>query len=266
MSGMGRYGIKTRRVTLEEMAEKGRLNETTRQLFLYVMHTFIRRVMGVYSGEEEVSVVYFRAGYHPKEYTSERLWQARRRMERSRAVITPNAAQHLAGTKKIQQVLAQPGGVERFLDNPEEVAQVRATFAHLWSLDDPDPALLQNIVDDPDKYVLKPQLEGGGNNMYDQDMVMAVQSMSKEELASYILMERLRPPRSHANVLVREGKMAEEEDTVSELGVYGVWLSHTQETVRNEATGWLLRTKPRRATEGGVASGFAVLNTPRLLP
>ena len=36
-------------------------------------------------------------------------------MERSKAIKSPSIHYHLAGTKKVQQELAKPGQVERFL-------------------------------------------------------------------------------------------------------------------------------------------------------
>lgn len=63
-------------------------------------------------------------------------WDARLMMERSRAVKCPDISTHLAGTKKVQQVLARPGVVEKFFpDQPEAVKQIRATFAGLYTLD-----------------------------------------------------------------------------------------------------------------------------------
>lgn len=57
-------------------------------------------------------------------------------MERSMAVKCPDISTHLAGTKKVQQVLTQPGVLEKFFpDDPEAVAQIRATFAGLYTLD-----------------------------------------------------------------------------------------------------------------------------------
>ena len=57
-------------------------------------------------------------------------------MERSLAVKCPDISTHLAGTKKVQQELARPGILERFLpDQPEVVAQIRATFTGLYTLD-----------------------------------------------------------------------------------------------------------------------------------
>jgi len=37
-------------------------------------------------------------------------------LERSRAIKCPSAALHLAGTKKVQQVLASPGVLERCVE------------------------------------------------------------------------------------------------------------------------------------------------------
>ena len=56
----------------------------------------------------------------------------------------------------------------------------------------------------PAGYVLKPQREGGGNNLYGSEMLAAFDSLSPEELASYILMERIEPP-SVRNILLRNG-------------------------------------------------------------
>lgn len=52
-------------------------------------------------GKEEVSVVYFRAGYTPVDYPSEQAWAARLMVERSKAVKCPTLGYQLAGTKKV---------------------------------------------------------------------------------------------------------------------------------------------------------------------
>ncbi len=50
--------------------------------------------------------------------------------------------------------------------------QLRQFFAGLWGLDDlsdPDTAaIVSAALADPDAFVLKPQREGGGNNLYGQ--------------------------------------------------------------------------------------------------
>jgi hypothetical protein len=77
-------------------------------------------------------VAYFRAGYTPSDYPSESEWQARALIERSIAVKCPTIAYQLAGTKKMQQQLAQPGEVERFLS--DAAAPGRYSGASLWAL------------------------------------------------------------------------------------------------------------------------------------
>ena len=44
----------------------------------------------------------------------------------------------------------------------------------------------------PDKYVLKPQREGGGNNLYGEQLKDRL--ARREGLSAFILMQRIRPP------------------------------------------------------------------------
>jgi glutathione synthase len=85
--------------------------------------------------------------------------------------------------------------------------------------------------------------------------------MSSEELAGHILMERLRPPAALA-CLVRSGAHVL-APAVSELGVYGVYLGAggAAAPLVNECSGLLLRTKLEGSDEGGVAAGFAVIDS-----
>jgi len=107
-----------------------------------------------------VAVVYFRAGYAPTDYPSEAEWRARLLMEQSSAIKCPSISYHLVGMKKIQQELAKPNVLERFLDNKEDIAKLRKSFAGLWSLDNEE--IVKSAIEKPDLFVLKPQREGGG--------------------------------------------------------------------------------------------------------
>ena len=51
------------------------------------------------------------------------------------AVKCPSVGGQLAGTKKVQQVLAEPGMLERFFSDPEEIKRIRDTFTGHYSLD-----------------------------------------------------------------------------------------------------------------------------------
>ena len=82
------------------------------------------------------------------------------------------------------QVLSRTGVVERFLE-PEAAARVRATFAGLYGLGDgSEEARLakERALAHPAEYVLKPQREGGGNNLYDKEMMDMLTSASADEL------------------------------------------------------------------------------------
>ena len=94
----------------------------------------------------KVHLVYFRSGYQPNHYPTDAEWNARLTMERSTAIKCPWIGLQLANTKKIQQVLNEPGVVERFFPEDSETAkQIRSTFAGLWGLEH-DDEVTSNIV------------------------------------------------------------------------------------------------------------------------
>jgi glutathione synthase len=221
-------------------------------------------------GGDTFSVVYFRAGYTPGDYPSEAEWRARELLERSAAVKSPSAAMHLAGTKKVQQVLAAPGVLERFVPAAQDAADMRRVFAGLYALDGENAAtaVAQGLAD-PEGFVLKPQREGGGNNLYGEELTAALQTFDPAaapgapgDLSAYILMQRILPPLTHT-LCLRAGQVAALE-TVSELGVYTGYLRIGEQVVMNRGAGHLLRTKAATSDEGGVAAGFAVLDSPHL--
>ncbi|XP_049351098.1 glutathione synthetase, chloroplastic [Solanum verrucosum] len=209
---------------------------------------------------QAVAVIYFRAGYAPSDYNSESEWKARLLMEQSRAVKCPSISYHLAGSKKIQQELAKPNVLERFLENKDDIAKLRKCFAGLWSLDESD--IVKDAIDRPELYVMKPQREGGGNNIYGEDVRDALLKLQKEGTgsdAAYILMQRIFPKISHS-ILMQEG-ISHKEQTISELGIYGTYLRNKTEVLINQQAGYLMRTKVSSSNEGGVAAGFAVLDS-----
>jgi glutathione synthetase len=220
----------------------------------------------LYIGEEVVSVVYYRAGYTPNDYPSETEWEARLLLEQSTAVKCPTISYHLTGAKKIQQELARPGVLERFLQDAEAVAALRKCFAGLWSLDgDESETIIEEAIRAPDGFVLKPQREGGGNNIYGEDVASTLSKLRAaggHGLAAYILMQRIFPA-VHTSYLLRGGSWSQKK-TISELGIYGAYLRNGDREVMNVCAGHLLRTKVADSNEGGVATGYAVLDSPYL--
>lgn len=116
-------------------------------------------------------------------------------------------------------------------------------------------------IEKPSEYVMKPQREGGGHNYYGDELANALRTLSPEQRASFILMQRLWPRKAPA-VLVRGGATTI-GPAVSELGVYSTLLvGRSGRVVLNEEAGHLVRTKLDGVEEGGVAAGFAVLSSP----
>ncbi|KAI3873244.1 hypothetical protein MKX03_016952 [Papaver bracteatum] len=211
-------------------------------------------------GGQAVAVIYFRAGYTPNDYPSESEWRARLLMEQSLAVKCPSISYHLTGSKKIQQELAKPGVLERFMEDKDDIAKLRKCFAGLWSLDDTN--VVKGAIERPESFVLKPQREGGGNNIYGKDLsetLLKLQKENSEELSAYILMQRIFPT-SSPTFLVRDG-ICHQDQAISELGIYGAYLRSKGKVILNEQSGYLMRTKVSSSDEGGVAAGFAVLDS-----
>lgn len=231
---------------------------------------------------DEVAVVYFRAGYAPTDYPSDKEWEARKQLELGRATKCPNLGYHLAGTKKVQQALARPGTLERFFcdDKNVNVDKMKSAFAGLYSLGDDaveeDLSAVQQaaLEGGEGRYVLKPQREGGGYNFYGDELKKKLSAninlndkvvvSFQPALSEFILMERLFPPQQNA-VLLRSGQVEGEGKSISEFGCFGTILTDQDaKVVHNEYSGFLLRTKFENVDEGGVASGFATLSSPFL--
>ncbi|XP_038578947.1 glutathione synthetase [Micropterus salmoides] len=217
---------------------------------------------------QEVAVVYFRNGYMPQNYISEQTWDARLLMERSLAVKCPDISTHLAGTKKVQQILARPGVLEKFFPNqPQVVEQIRATFAGLYTLDmGPEgDKTVDMALAAPDRFVLKPQREGGGNNIYGSEISQVLEEVKEStERMAYILMDKIHPTPLQ-NYLLRRDSPLKISNCLSELGVFGAYVRQGKDMVMNECVGHLLRTKSSEHSDGGVAAGVAVLDNPLLI-
>jgi glutathione synthetase len=168
----------------------------------------------------------------------------------------------------VQQKLALPGVVERFMPEANESQLIRECFAGLWTLDlaedESGEATKERAraIAQPEGYVLKPQREGGGNNYYGAQITQQLNKLSTQEQASFILMERIFPE-AQDTVLAKVGVLTHGKG-ISELGVFGQFIGGGDDTgiVLNEARGHLVRTKLVGVDEGGVATGFSCLDSP----
>lgn len=299
------HGVRVRRASLQQLSKTAKLSGDDRRL--YVTDAALGR-------QEQVSVVYFRAGYTPGDYPTEREWETRLQLELSLAIKCPTAALQLAGAKKVQQVLADPGVLEslvqddkrgRFWSN-DEVDMLRQSFMSMYGMETDGEGVA--IASDPNRaadYVLKPQREGGGNNIYRDDIVPTLQNLDKldaeqgqqsgsdgsarsiKRREAYILMKLIEPPSHLGNYLVRYDAQASAKAAVphavlaphviSELGAFGTILFESLPSQKDDAAapgprvvfeqsgGHLLRTKASESNEGGVAAGYSVIDSPVLI-
>eukprot|EP00092_Neocalanus_flemingeri_P069969 GFUD01085832.1.p1 GENE.GFUD01085832.1~~GFUD01085832.1.p1 ORF type:complete len:481 (+),score=154.58 GFUD01085832.1:62-1504(+) len=235
------------RKTLTELANRAQLNQDK----------------SLWIDGHEVGVVYMRCGYHPDQYPTEKEWEARLLMERSLAIKCPSINYHLAGTKKVQQELAKPGQVEKFLGYKAQIESVRDIFTGLYSLDHDEAGdkSYDAAIANPDRFVLKPQREGGGNNVYGEDIKPFLENIKdSEERNAYILMDRIQPPVT-TNYMVRPGQEAKLVNVISELGIFGYVIGDKNRIITNKQVGQMLRTKLSHVDEGGVAAGLGALDS-----
>lgn len=290
------HGVRLVRVPFSELRTTLALSPAPDHNLLYHPPTRI----GSLPTPLEISVVYWRTAYAPTDYYTPREWDTRLLVEQSRAIKCPSVGMQLAGAKKVQQVLAEPKWLERFVSDEKERAQLRESFTDLYPLDDSEEGrkALERAYNECDKFVLKPQREGGGNNVYRGDIPTFLDRLDEEDKAKavtvaadqtgprgregYILMSLIESPRDMEQVLVKAGEArGTRAHVISELGIYGVVLLREDvdgtaatrggggvkqaELLVNETVGHLLRTKPVESDEGGVATGYSVVDSPLLI-
>jgi len=251
------HRVKSIRRTLKQVYEQGSLEKKQELVLTWAEELGCQKRI-------HVSVVYYRAGYTPRDYPSNDEWLARRLIERSRAIKCPNAIYHLLGSKTVQPILGKEGVLERYL-KPEDCAKLRSVFAGMTNLDPgiEDEGVIARVLSDvfksPDNYVLKPQREGGGNNFFGKAIIEQLHQLSAEDRKGYMIMERIRPP-VISTVQMRDG-IASFIPSVSEIGIYSLYLGDGKEEVLNKTAGVLCRTKGESTTEGGVSTGYSVIDS-----
>jgi glutathione synthase len=215
----------------------------------------------------EVTTVYLRSFYAPTDYNSQRDWDARTHLERSAAIKCPTVLNQLSGCKKVQQVLSETARdhPSYFLPrrSPSIVEQLRGTFVPQYDLSsDPRGKRLALNPETAINHVLKPQREGGGNNIYKSSIPGFLSSIPDMDWKRWVLMELIQPPSNAKNTILTSNGEAVSGNVVGELGIFGsiLWKNDGQ-ILHNTEGGWLMRTKMRESNEGGVHAGFSGLDS-----
>lgn len=131
----------------------------------------------LFVGKHEIAVVYYRDAYSPQDYTETNI-KLRTKIELSKgtkfdkvinnqmanlfsvsAIKCPTIQHHLSGVKKIQQILTDKDVLRKFCTDNESLEKVHSTFTGIWplSLDDKGDKAFKMAIENPERYVLKPQ-------------------------------------------------------------------------------------------------------------
>ena len=161
-------------------------------------------------------------------------------------------------------MLAEEGVLEQFFPQESEiVGKLRQSFAGMYDLDRKGKyqAQHQAAMEDPAKYVMKPQREGGGTLVVGNAIVEALQKWDDDKLNSHILMERINPVAA-PNFLAFGEKLSPVVNVVPEIGIFHSFMATPSgEVLHDDTCGYLVRSKPSDVEDGGVAAGRAALDS-----
>uniref|UniRef100_A0A0N4Z8P3 Glutathione synthetase n=1 Tax=Parastrongyloides trichosuri TaxID=131310 RepID=A0A0N4Z8P3_PARTI len=252
MQRLTEFGVKNFRIPLSQLNSRLSLNKDKKLIL---------------DNNYEIGLVYYRTGYSADQYKDEtKDWDTRLLIEKSAAIKCPSVGLQLANTKKMQQVLADKKILLKYIDDEDIVEKIYKSFAGLWPLgegSEEEKKIINDAINNPDKYVLKPQTEGGGGNYFGDEITKLLKTLSQKELKCYILMEKLNPQVTN-NYLVRPNQEVIKNEVVSELGIYG-WLIVDKKNkfpVRNSPyNSYMVRTKETTTNEGGICIGAACLDS-----
>ncbi|CAI8493059.1 unnamed protein product [Hanseniaspora opuntiae] len=124
----------------------------------------------------------------------------------------PSLKMQLAGSKKIQQLVTTPETLQRFISDEDTCKNLLSTFVKIYPLDDSDEGryakdlIKKNNADVLTKFVLKPQREGGGNNIYKSDIhpFLTQNIPDEKDWGAYILMELINAQPTKGNVIFKK--------------------------------------------------------------
>eukprot|EP00397_Hematodinium_sp_SG-2012_P017180 GEMP01017556.1.p1 GENE.GEMP01017556.1~~GEMP01017556.1.p1 ORF type:complete len:518 (+),score=109.03 GEMP01017556.1:167-1555(+) len=197
--------------------------------------------------EFEISVCYFRAGYWPAHFEPD-LWPVRLMLEEAVCPKCPSAPSQLSGMKIVQQALATSTAAEH--------------LSHVVGDMGSASELKEVAMREPTNWVLKSQIEGSGDVLFEDQMIERLQN--PEGLGEFILMKKVFPVPTPSIVLTPEGKGAM-RSAVGELGIYGGYVASGNEVKMNKVLGHLLRSKGENTQQGGIFLGHAVVDAPYIV-
>jgi len=226
---------------------------------------FDKKTFNIYlkPSHDEIAIIYYRAGYIPDHYINENCWLVREQIEQSRAIKCPTIRSQLAGSKIVQEYLTHDNIIEKYINDENLSKNIRSTFASIFTFNNNQTRKthIDLLRQNPNNFVVKPNREGGGNNKYGDDILNLIEK-EENNLNYYIAMEKIIPPKCTTCLIKPNGKHLLHVECINEIGIFGTMVSNvdTNEEYINEVTGYLVRTKTIDTNEGGVATGYSVLD------
>ena len=86
------------------------------------------------SKNREAAIVYFRAGYAPSHYETQREWDALLMIECSKAIKCPSVGVFLSGMKIIQEYITDDENLNDITGDCEASEELKAVFGKYYSL------------------------------------------------------------------------------------------------------------------------------------
>ena len=218
----------------------------------------------------EIAIVYFRTAYTTINFDYENSWTVRLLIEQSKAIKCPSIHFQLAGLKKFQTLLCKRPIFDRYLMTTHLQNDIYETFTQFW---DVEPNALQMVQRDPDSFVLKSNLEGGGNNFFGEEILPKMKEiLDHKQSQAYFLMKYIKTSNYDNYILPTVetvGKRTKDDRSASvksELGTYGtILVDNNGQILFNRNAGHLIRSKFSFENEAGIMAGSGFLDSPFLV-
>ena len=133
--------------------------------------------------------------------------------------------------KKAQQMITDKSLLAAYLP-ADAISLLQSCFMKIYDFENilnPQTASLLDAFRQKsyDQYILKPQREGGGNNLTGLEAIQFLEKLEKEGnlatiLKGYILMEKIESP-TQSNNLMRQNNVLSTQ-SIGELGIFGTIL------------------------------------------
>jgi len=274
MELMANYSVYCMRASFPEIAREARVDPESNIL---------------YFRGKEIGLVYFRAGFEEGPHIVTKaedladgldFWKVREMIELSMPIKLPSIDFQLATFKKFQQQFSDRAYLDKVAQSEELVNRLGKVFSTIWSMENlgVEGAEINEVYKDaiahPENYYLKPQKEGGGNNLVNDEIRQKLQDLDDPELKTYIIQKRIVPPLVDTYHCVKGGYYVSQ--SFIEIGIASSLFTKfnaatesspaTNVVIDSQMIGMFCKSKDSSVKEAEVCKGTACLTFPLPIP